>query len=77
MNGQKQTLLAAIASTVAAAIRGINCVVDVALPIYGSLPRDAALTIVWAVCAACWWVRWSRGRQMWAQASPRKGEGAA
>lgn len=72
MSQRKQSLLAAIASTIAAAIWLINCVVDAALPLFDSLLRDAVLTLIWTVCAVCWWVRWSRVRRMSAQMPPPK-----
>ena len=66
MSQHKQSLLAAVASTAAAVIWLANCVLDTAQGLHRSLLRDALLTLVWAISAVCWWVRWRRERK-WAQ----------
>lgn len=66
MSQHKQSLLAAVASTVCAAIWLANCGLDIAQSLHGSLPRDGLLTLVWTISAVCWWVRWRRERK-WAQ----------
>ena len=69
---RKQSLLAAIASTIAAVIWLVNCVMDAAMPLFDSLLRDALLTLICTVCAVCWWVRWSRVRRTSTQMPPSK-----
>ena len=74
---RKQSLLAAIASTIAAVIWLVNCVMDAALPLFDSLLRDVLLTLIWTVCAVCWWVRWSRVRRTSPHTpQPKEGEAA-
>lgn len=63
MNKRKQTLLAAVSSTVCAAIWLANCVVDVLVPV-DALRQDVLLTAVWAACAAFWWIRWRSERRL-------------
>ena len=59
----KRSLVAAIASTVCAALWLINCVIGVAVSACGSLRQDMMLTLVWAVCAVCWWMHWLSERK--------------
>ena len=63
MTRQNQSLLAAALSTFCAGTWLINCALDVALSIPGSLGRDALLTLLWAVTATCWWLRWRQERR--------------
>lgn len=60
---RKQALLAAVSSTVCAAVWLVNCVLDVLLCLT-ALPQDVLLTCVWAACATLWWVRWHSERRL-------------
>lgn len=64
MKRQKQTLLAAVSSTVCAVVWLINCVLDIHWAIRGSLIQDALLTLVWAAGAVLWWLRWHGERRI-------------
>lgn len=62
MSRRRQSLMAAILSTVCAGSWLINCVLDVSLSIPGSLGRDVLLTLMWAGVALIWWLRWRSER---------------
>lgn len=51
-------LIAALAFTVSAAAWLINCALDVAMGLPGSLPRHAMMAFTWTLGAALMWVRW-------------------
>lgn len=55
-------LFAAVAATVCAVIWLANCVLDVTMKIgaTGQIALHGLCTVIWAVCAALWWVRWHR-----------------
>lgn len=61
----KQSLIAAVMSTICAAVWLANCIIDVmiGLTVYGASPMSIILTVVWSVCAACWWLRWRQERR--------------
>lgn len=59
---RKQALLAAVSSTVCAAVWMVNCVVDVLLSL-AALPQDLLLSCLWAACAMLWWLRWHSERR--------------
>lgn len=58
MSRRRQSLMAAILSTICAGSWLINCVLDVSMSITESLRSDALLTLMWAGVALIWWIRW-------------------
>ena len=62
MSRRRQSLMAAILSTICAGSWLINCVLDVSLSIPGSLRSDVLLTLMWASVALIWWLRWRSER---------------
>ena len=65
MKNQKQALLAAIASTIAAAVWLVNCILEatIGLTIRGAAATSISLTGVWTFSALCWWLMWHKERK--------------
>ena len=64
MTKRNQALFAAAASTACAAIWLVNCVLDVTMKLEapGQMALHVICTVIWALIAAMWWVRWHRKR---------------
>lgn len=65
MSRQKQNLLAAVSSTVCAALWLANLAVDLVWKLESPSQTllHALCTVIWTACAVIWWAQWHRMRK--------------
>ncbi|MBE5797175.1 MAG: hypothetical protein E7327_07335 [Clostridiales bacterium] len=62
MTKRRHNLFAAAAASVSSLLWLTNCVVDMVyrMDSYREFGMHVLLTVVWGICAALWWYKWSQ-----------------